>query len=73
MPRDIMQLPLIGDWPRAILRSTFAWGNALFYYGGWIRKTGVAIESCNDGLRPIIMKLEATDIDANLEYTPIDR
>ncbi len=34
---------------------------------------GVAIVSCNDGLRPVIMKLEATDIDANLEYTPIDR
>lgn len=26
-----------------------------------------------DSLCPVIMKLESTDIDANLEYTPIDR
>ena len=32
-----------------------------FYYGDWIRKPGVAICSCNDGLRPVIFKLEATD------------
>ena len=32
------------------------------YYADWIRKPGVAIVSCNDGLRPVIMKLEATDI-----------
>ncbi len=36
-------------------------------------KNVAVIVSCNDGLRPVIMKLEATDIDANLEYTPIDR
>ena len=42
-------------------------GSDLFYYGDWIRKPGVAIVSCNDGLRPVIMKLEATDIDANLQ------
>ena len=33
----------------------------LFYYGDWIRKPGVAICSCNDGLRPVIMKLEVED------------
>ena len=33
----------------------------LFYYGDWIRTPGVAICSCNDGLRPVIFKLEATD------------
>ena len=37
------------------------------------RPPGVAIVSCNDGLRPVIMKLEATDEDAKIEYTPIDR
>lgn len=37
-------------------------GNSLFYYGDWIRKPGVAIVSCNDGLRPVIFKLETTDI-----------
>ena len=36
-------------------------GEGLFYYGDWIRKPGVAICSCNDGLRPVIFKLEATD------------
>lgn len=34
---------------------------------------GAIIVICNDGLRPVIMKLEATNIDANLEYTPIYR
>ena len=62
---------------KAIYQYVFALahgaGSDLFYYGDWIRKPGVAIVSCNDGLRPVIMKLEATDIDANLEYTPIDR
>mgnify|MGYP000914396128 CR=1 FL=1 len=38
-------------------------GEGLFYYGDWIRKPGVAICSCNDGLRPVIFKLEATDED----------
>lgn len=34
-------------------------------YGGvWVRKPGVSICSCNDGLRPVIFKLEATDEDA---------
>ena len=28
---------------------------------------GVAIVSCNDGLRPVIMKLEATDIESKGE------
>lgn len=40
----------------------------LFYYGDWIKKPGVAIVSCNDGLRPVIFKLESTDI----ESTPDD-
>lgn len=42
---------------------TLAHGGAkeLFYYGDWIRKPGVAICSCNDGLRPVIFKIEATD------------
>ncbi|UNT96144.1 TIGR04076 family protein [Allobaculum mucilyticum] len=45
--------------------------NELFYYGDWIRKPGVAIVSCNDGLRPVIFKLEATDEKSELDYTPI--
>lgn len=35
--------------------------NTEFYYNDWIRTPGVAICSCNDGLRPVIMKLEAID------------
>ena len=50
-----------------------AWaGKELFYYGDWIRQPGVAICSCNDGLRPVIMKLEATDIPSQIDYTPIE-
>jgi uncharacterized repeat protein (TIGR04076 family) len=37
-------------------------GKELFYYGDWIKKPGVAICSCNDGIRPTIMKLEKTDM-----------
>ena len=62
---------------KAIYQYVFALahgaGSDLFYYCDWIRKPGVAIVSCNDGLRPVIMKLEATDIDANLEYVPVER
>lgn len=43
----------------------------VFYYGDWIRKPGVAICSCNDGLRPVIFKLEATDIDSKIDYIPV--
>ena len=45
----------------------------LFYYGDWIKEPGVTIVSCNDGLRPVIMKLEATDEDAKIEYTTVER
>ena len=46
-------------------------GNDVFYYGDWIRKPGVAICSCNDGLRPVIFKLESTDNVASIEYEPV--
>ena len=48
-------------------------GNDVFYYGDWIKTPGVAICSCNDGLRPVIMKLEATDEVSTLDYTPVGR
>lgn len=44
----------------------------LFYYGDWIRKPGVAICSCNDGLRPVIFKIEQTGEEAEREYTPVE-
>lgn len=60
---------------KAIYQYVFALAHTtcgeLFYYGDWIRKPGVAICSCNDGLRPVIFKLEATDIPAEIEYTPV--
>lgn len=60
---------------KAIYQYVFALahgcGKELFYYGDWIKKPGVAICSCNDGLRPVIFKLEATEDEARLNYEPI--
>ncbi|MBP5233881.1 MAG: TIGR04076 family protein [Planctomycetes bacterium] len=62
---------------KAIYQYVFALahgaGNEPFYYGDWIKKPGVAIVSCNDGLRPVIMKLETTDAEATLDYAPVPR
>ena len=52
---------------KAIYQYVFALAHGvkeLFYYKDWIRTPGVAICSCNDGLRPELFKLEATDIPA---------
>ena len=46
-------------------------GKELFYYGDWIRKPNAAIVSCNDGLRPVIFKLEGTDEVSVIDYTPV--
>ncbi|NBI67913.1 TIGR04076 family protein [Pseudoflavonifractor sp. 60] len=50
---------------KAIYQYVFALahggGNDGFYNGCWIKTPGVAICSCNDGLRPVIMKLEALE------------
>ena len=60
---------------KAIYQYVFALshgaGETLFYYGDWIRKPGVAICSCNDGLRPVIFKLEATEEESVIDYTPV--
>ncbi|MCU7190229.1 MULTISPECIES: TIGR04076 family protein [Turicibacter] len=42
-----------------------------FYYGDWIDKKGVAICSCNDGIRPVIFKIIRTDEESQINYTPI--
>ena len=57
---------------KAIYQYVFALahGSGQFYYGDWIEKPGVAICSCNDGLRPVIFKVERTDEDAAIKYTP---
>lgn len=60
---------------KAIYQYVFALahgaGEQLFYYGDWIKTPGVAICSCNDGLRPVIFKLEVTDNEAAIDYTPV--
>lgn len=60
---------------KAIYQYAFALAHSadkeLFYYGDWIKKPGVAICSCNDGLRPVIFKLEATDEEGHINYTPV--
>lgn len=43
-------------------------GDTLFYGGVWVKTPGVAICSCNDGLRPVIFKIEATDEPAEVEF-----
>lgn len=58
---------LCGEAWKAIYQYAFALSlgaNEPFYGGDWIREPGVAICSCNDGIRPVIFKLEATDIEA---------
>ena len=60
---------------KAIYQYVFALahgsGNGLIYYGDWIRNPGVAICSCNAGLRPVFFKLEATDEDSRIDYEPV--
>ena len=60
---------------KAIYQYVFALapgaGKDVFYFGDWIREPGVAICSCNDGLRPVIFKLEATEQESALDYTPV--
>lgn len=50
---------------KAIYQYVFALAHGVkepWYYADWIKTPGVAIVSCNDGLRPVIFKLEATTI-----------
>ena len=60
---------------KAIYQYVFALAHGAaggtFYFGDWIREPGVAICCCNDGLRPVIFKLEATNEASRLDYTPV--
>jgi len=62
---------------KAIYQYVFALSHGadqgVFYYGDWIRKPGVAICSCNDGLRPVIFKIEATGEESKIDYMPAHR
>ena len=48
---------------KAIYQYVFALahGSGVFYYNDRIEKPGVAICGCNDGLRPVIFKIERTN------------
>lgn len=51
---------------KAIYQYVFALVHGIqepFYGGGWIGRPGIAVCSCNDGLRPVIFKLEAMESD----------
>lgn len=60
---------------KAIYQYVFALShgaeNDVFYYGDWIKTPGVAICSCNDGLRPVIFKIETTGEESKIDYTPV--
>lgn len=53
---------------KAIYQYVFALAHGAskttFYFNDWIKTPGGAICSCNDGLRPVIFKLEATNIES---------
>ena len=63
------------DARKAVYQYVFALAHGgdgfTFYHDDWMREPGCAIVSCNDGLRPVIMKLEATDLPAELGYEPV--
>ena len=60
---------------KAIYQYVFALSHGVdketFYFNDWIRVPGVAICSCNDGLRPVIFKIEVTDEISEINYTPV--
>ena len=68
-----------GEAWKAIYQYVFALAHGsgknggLFYFNTWIRKPGIAICSCNDGLRPVIFKIEQTDEASVRSYTPLVR
>ncbi len=52
-----------GAW-HAIYPYVFALANGakeFWFRDSWIRKEGMAIACCNDGLRPVYFRLEATE------------
>ena len=49
-----------GEAWKAMFQYVFALahGSEVFYNGRWMDKPGVAVCSCNDGIRPVIFKIE---------------
>lgn len=60
---------------KAIYQYAFAFAHGVdepLYYNDWIRVPGVAICTCNDGIRPVTMKIERTNIVAEKEGDSFD-
>lgn len=59
---------------KAIYQYVFAMAHGApddrWYFGDWIKVPGVAIVSCNDGIRPVIFKLERTDVKSTYDSGP---
>ena len=45
---------------------TLAHGGRDIFNGGWVNDGNIAIVCCNDGLRPVSFKIEATDEEAEV-------
>lgn len=60
-----------GAW-RSIYQYVFALtnggGQEGFFYNDWVKEPGVAISCCNDGFRPVIFKLEATNEESIKDF-----
>ena len=60
-----------GAW-RSIYQYVFALANGVgregFFYDDWVKEPGVAISCCNDGFRPVIFKLEATNEESERDF-----
>ncbi len=41
-------------------------GGYIFGEGNWLRHKNMAIVSCSDGIKPVIFKVEGTDMDADV-------
>ena len=50
---------------KAIYQYVFALAHGVdtFYFNDWVKEPGVAICCCNDGLRPVVFKVEKVDGD----------
>lgn len=58
---------------KAFYQYVFALSNGcgIFYQGDWIDKPGVAICSCNDGIRPVVFKIERMEENSDAPYTAV--
>ncbi len=56
---------------KAFYQYVFALSNGcgILFQGDWIDKPGVAICSCNDGIRPVIFKIERMAEESDAPYT----